>query len=77
MRTDFDAGNEDDETIGILQLACGGVKEAPAVDVDAVGIFAASIALCNDDLVLLGPGIATTSLNLKKHQQQKRERSKK
>jgi hypothetical protein len=65
VRIDLDEEIEDEGIIETFPLAGGGVEETPVVDVVAGGgLPAAAIALCTEDLVLLGPGIVTLSLHL-------------
>ena len=62
---DLDEEIDDEEIIETFPLAGGGVDEALVVDnVGAVGLPAAAIALCTDDLVLRGPGIAAPTVHL-------------
>ena len=64
VRIDLDEEIEDEGIIEAFALAGGGVEDTPVVDVVAVGLPAAAIALCTEDLVLLGPGIVTLRLHL-------------
>ena len=70
MRVYLDEKIEDEGIVETFAFAGGGVEETPVVDVVAVGLPAAAIALCKDDRVLLLLGIVTPNLHLKRQEKE-------